>query len=531
VPDNFTPGSTSAPVATDDIGGVHYQRFKIGYGPDGSYADATPETGLPTSSGYAEYSGTAAANNTDVIASIDVRPFTFGTLQLTGTWSAFMQVQGSNDSTNWVALQIAQPSSTSVSTSVSSNNLYFIPRVTRYLRVRTTSYSSGTVVATLQMFTGTGWNYSSIAGVSSFNVGINGNTPSADGSSGTLQGTLAAPALTYNGTNWDRVRAATAANGTTGTGVPAAGTLGFDGTNYRRLKTDTAGVQHTAPGYTESTGTIAANGTVAFAGVDVSAYRWAQISIAGTWVGTLRFQISADNATWFDGYAAQLDAPWNPPLDEATGNGLWGMPINARYFRVRSSAWTSGTATVTVGFSAAPSAQTWPQFTYSATGDTLADDSSGFADTKTGALGMVFDGTNWDRARSATAANGTSGTGLPGAAVLGWDGSVYRRLVADNSGRLQTRVAAASTSTVTSVTASVTSVTLLAANSTRSRVTVYNDSTADLYLKLGDVASATSFTIKVAGGGYYETPDPIWRGVIDGIWSAANGAARITELV
>lgn len=45
----------------------------------------------------------------------------------------------------------------------------------------------------------------------------------------------------YNGTTWDRLYSATAAAGTTGTGVQAAGAMGFDGTDYRRLLTDPAG--------------------------------------------------------------------------------------------------------------------------------------------------------------------------------------------------------------------------------------------------------------------------------------------------
>jgi hypothetical protein len=41
--------------------------------------------------------------------------------------------------------------------------------------------------------------------------------------------------LVYNGTNGDRIRSATQANNTTGTGLQGVGLLGFDGTNYQRL--------------------------------------------------------------------------------------------------------------------------------------------------------------------------------------------------------------------------------------------------------------------------------------------------------
>lgn len=91
--------------------------------------------------------------------------------------------------------------------------------------------------------------------------------------------------------------------------------------------------------------------------------------------------------------------------------------------------------------------------------------------------------------------------------------------------------ARAATSSVTSVASSATSVTLLASNSARKGATVFNDSTAILYLKFGATASATSYTVQIAAGGYYEFPGPtVYSGIVDGIWSAANGNARLTEL-
>lgn len=85
------------------------------------------------------------------------------------------------------------------------------------------------------------------------------------------------------------------------------------------------------------------------------------------------------------------------------------------------------------------------------------------------------------------------------------------------------------TSAVTSVTASTSSVTLKAANGDRLGLVIYNDSTANLFVKLGVTASATSFTHKMAGGGMYEVPFS-YVGVVDAIWDVANGAARVTEL-
>jgi len=85
------------------------------------------------------------------------------------------------------------------------------------------------------------------------------------------------------------------------------------------------------------------------------------------------------------------------------------------------------------------------------------------------------------------------------------------------------------TTSCTNVSGSASSVTLLAANSSRKGATITNDSVAVLYLKLGTTASITSFTIALNRYDYYELPFG-YTGRIDGIWSAATGVARITEL-
>jgi hypothetical protein len=59
--------------------------------------------------------------------------------------------------------------------------------------------------------------------------------------------------------------------------------------------------------------------------------------------------------------------------------------------------------------------------------------------------------------------------------------------------------------------------------------TVFNDSTAVLYLKFGATASATSYTVQIAAGGFFEFPVPVYGGQVDGIWASANGAARLTS--
>jgi hypothetical protein len=105
-------------------------------------------------------------------------------------------------------------------------------------------------------------------------------------------------------------------------------------------------------------------------------------------------------------------------------------------------------------------------------------------------------------------------------------------LTLTESGALKVEsIESSSTATITSPASTTASQVLLAANSNRkSGSSVFNDSTANLYLVLGaNVASPTNFTVEIAARGYYELPK-CWKGEVRGAWASANGAARITEL-
>lgn len=83
---------------------------------------------------------------------------------------------------------------------------------------------------------------------------------------------------------------------------------------------------------------------------------------------------------------------------------------------------------------------------------------------------------------------------------------------------------------VARVPASTVVVTLIAAGAiNRKTVSIFNDSTAILYIKLGAGAAFTDFTVRLRPDDFYETPDPHFIGEITGIWTAANGAAQVTE--
>lgn len=106
-------------------------------------------------------------------------------------------------------------------------------------------------------------------------------------------------------------------------------------------------------------------------------------------------------------------------------------------------------------------------------------------------------------------------------------GSKYA--LVDSSGRLVIKNGQSASASTTSVAGSATSVTLLASNASRVGATIFNDSSATLYIKLGATASTTSFVTKLYTDQYYEVPFG-YTGVIDGIWSSATGSARMVEL-
>jgi hypothetical protein len=90
----------------------------------------------------------------------------------------------------------------------------------------------------------------------------------------------------------------------------------------------------------------------------------------------------------------------------------------------------------------------------------------------------------------------------------------------------------ASVAVLTAVAAVTSNVLFLAANGDRVSATIFNDSaSANLFIALGPVASLTLYTAKIAPGQLYELPNTFdWYGPISGLWDAAIGSARVTEL-
>ncbi len=83
--------------------------------------------------------------------------------------------------------------------------------------------------------------------------------------------------------------------------------------------------------------------------------------------------------------------------------------------------------------------------------------------------------------------------------------------------------------TLANVASSASNVTLFSAKGDVNARTIFNDSTATLYVKFGATASSSSYTVQLPACAYYEFPQPTYAGQVDGIWASANGNARTTQ--
>jgi hypothetical protein len=83
------------------------------------------------------------------------------------------------------------------------------------------------------------------------------------------------------------------------------------------------------------------------ASLDVSAYKFISLQLTGTWVGTVTFQGSNDNGTFFNIAASNPTNTISPFIVSSAAVGMFIIPITFKFLRVRVTAYTSGTVTST----------------------------------------------------------------------------------------------------------------------------------------------------------------------------------------
>jgi hypothetical protein len=98
------------------------------------------------------------------------------------------------------------------------------------------------------------------------------------------------------------------------------------------------------PEFNESAAlSVAANNTDFLVWTDVSLYKWLNVHVWGTFSGTIQAMFADDTTQPVNSELIQLsNAAF---VDTITTPGLFGIQVYARYFKLRTTAWTSGTAT------------------------------------------------------------------------------------------------------------------------------------------------------------------------------------------
>jgi hypothetical protein len=101
-----------------------------------------------------ELSGTASSLNSDLVPSTEVGAYKWASIQLSGSWVATVNIQGSNDNSNWISIAVNNNAAANqqFSLGMTAPGMYAFPVSFRYLRVRTTAFTSGTVVGTVELF-------------------------------------------------------------------------------------------------------------------------------------------------------------------------------------------------------------------------------------------------------------------------------------------------------------------------------------------------------------------------------------------
>src|SRR5271165_774281 len=280
----------------------------------------------------------------------------------------------------------------------------------------------------------------------------------------------------------------------------------------------------TAAGSGASSGLVTVQGNASGTPIPISGSVTASGTVAATQSGTWTVQ---------PGNTANT-TPWLTTINQG-GNSATVTASNA--LKVDGSAVTqpvSGTVTVTQSTAANLNATVTGTVAATQSGTWNVNNVSGTVSLPTGASTSALQSSVQGSVSAGTAATNSQ---LSGAVYSSSTPSLTNgqqiALQVNSSGSLLTSStpATSSTSTITSVGGATSSTSLLASNTSRKGAYFFNDSTAILYLAFASSASTTAYTVQIASNGFYEMPNPtVYTGSIFGIWSAANGNVRITEL-
>lgn len=182
----------------------------------------------------------------------------------------------------------------------------------------------------------------------------------------------------------------------------------------------------------QSGATAIGNGTVA----DVSGYATLMLQVTISTTATVVFEASLDGINYGGVSSNSTNATGTQAnTTNAAGTSNWRISVvGFKYFRVRISSYTSGTVDAIGYASTAPFS---PQYVTTAYGNS---DSNAISSTLlgVGAYNLLFDGTNWARAKSANGVSDAAGLGITTTALYGFNGTNWDRVRSVNTGQLRT---------------------------------------------------------------------------------------------
>jgi hypothetical protein len=146
-------GSGGATVATDDIGGIQYQRVKATFGADGVATDVSAANPFPVS-GLAPLTGSASLTAAAQALTMALGGRYANTVfQVTGTWVGTLVFEASNDGfTNTTTINALRAGDATISQTITDAAMNDIYRATtagfNAVRLRMSAFTSGTAVIT-----------------------------------------------------------------------------------------------------------------------------------------------------------------------------------------------------------------------------------------------------------------------------------------------------------------------------------------------------------------------------------------------
>ena len=265
-------------------------------------------------------------------------------IQVSGTFSGTILIKGSVDGSSYTPTTATSLSTGNPTSSITSSFTGQV-NVAGFVSFQLTSVSwtSGTANISLRASTGISNimldNPLPVGTNSIGNVGLNAGSNAIGSITNTSFIATQATASNFN----------TTAQITDGTNT--ANVLKSDGTAAGQ------NAQLVAPAYKEVTSLTAGSLNADLVpSTDVSGYSTFMLQITGTFVGTLTLQGSNDNTNFVSVYGTWVGN--TQPVAIMTTTGIISGSCNFRYFRVRMTAYTSGTATGTLELKTVPFAPT-----------------------------------------------------------------------------------------------------------------------------------------------------------------------------